>query len=163
MQGRGSRERAGAKCSDALGDSVCRRRHLRFHRFDLGSEAFELGSKPPRKCVKFGIRGGKVRAGFVELNPEGRFDAVHFCGELVDAGIQLPKLNAEYRKAGEHHDEYGDDDEAEAAVGHFQPLLAVKRRREIGFAEEDRSLCHPLGAPQVQTVASEDQGGTRLV
>jgi hypothetical protein len=29
--------------------------------------------------------------------------------------------------------------------------------------EEDRSLCHPLGAPQVQAVASEDQGGTRLV
>src|SRR5439155_24773025 len=23
--------------------------------------------------------------------------------------------------------------------------------------EEDRSLCHPLGAPQVQTVASQDQ------
>ena len=29
--------------------------------------------------------------------------------------------------------------------------------------EEDRSLCHPLGAPQVQAVASEAQGGTRLV
>ena len=29
--------------------------------------------------------------------------------------------------------------------------------------EEDRSLCHPLGASQVQAVASEDQGGTRLV
>src|SRR5260370_41995977 len=29
--------------------------------------------------------------------------------------------------------------------------------------EEDRSLCHPLGAPQVQAVASEDQGGARLV
>jgi len=34
---------------------------LRFHRFDLGSEAFELGSKPPRECVEFGIRGSEVR------------------------------------------------------------------------------------------------------
>ena len=29
--------------------------------------------------------------------------------------------------------------------------------------EEDRSLCHPLGAPQVQAVASEDKRGMRLV
>ena len=29
--------------------------------------------------------------------------------------------------------------------------------------EEDRCLCHPLGAPQVQAAASPDQRGTRLV
>ena len=29
--------------------------------------------------------------------------------------------------------------------------------------EEDRSLCHPLGAPQVQADASPDQGRERLV
>ena len=29
--------------------------------------------------------------------------------------------------------------------------------------EEDRSLCHPLGAPQIQAVASQDQGRARLV
>ena len=34
---------------------------------------------------------------------------------------------------------------------------------ETSDPEEDRSLCHPLGAPQVQAVASENQGGTRLV
>src|SRR6516165_9958443 len=29
--------------------------------------------------------------------------------------------------------------------------------------EEDRCLCHPLGAPKIQTVASQDQRGARLV
>ena len=42
----------------------------------------------------------------------------------------------------------------------LQPLLQDAVASDL---EEDRSLCHPLGAPQVQAVASEDQGGTRLV
>src|SRR6476661_1956456 len=29
--------------------------------------------------------------------------------------------------------------------------------------QEDRCLCHPLGAPEVQAVASQDQRGARLV
>src|SRR6516164_4747872 len=41
-----------------------------------------------------------------------------------------------------------------------QPLL---QDAVASNPEKDRSLCHPLGAPQVQAVASEDQGGTRLV
>ena len=42
----------------------------------------------------------------------------------------------------------------------LQPLL---QDAVASDPEEDRSLCHPLGAPQVQAVASEDQGGERLV
>src|SRR6516164_4081931 len=42
----------------------------------------------------------------------------------------------------------------------LQPLL---QDAVASDPEEDRSLCHPLGAPQVQAVASQDQGGTRLV
>ena len=42
----------------------------------------------------------------------------------------------------------------------LQPLL---QDAVASDPEEDRSLCHPLGAPQVQAVASQDQGGARLV
>ena len=42
----------------------------------------------------------------------------------------------------------------------LQPLL---QDAVASDPEEDRSLCHSLGAPQVQAVASENQGGTRLV
>src|SRR6266851_3852021 len=42
----------------------------------------------------------------------------------------------------------------------LQPLL---QDAVAADPEEDRSLCHPLDAPQVQAVASEDQGGARLV
>jgi hypothetical protein len=42
----------------------------------------------------------------------------------------------------------------------LQPLL---QDAVASDPEEDRSLCHPLGAPQIQAVASEDKGGARLV
>src|SRR5260221_1428082 len=42
----------------------------------------------------------------------------------------------------------------------LQPLL---QDAVASDPEEDRSLCHPLGAPQVQADASEDQGSARLV
>src|SRR6516225_8897251 len=41
----------------------------------------------------------------------------------------------------------------------LQPLL---QDAVASDPEEDRSLCHPLGAPQVQAVPSKVQGGTRL-
>ena len=41
----------------------------------------------------------------------------------------------------------------------LQPLL---KDAVASDPEEDRSLCHPLGAPQVQAVASQVQGGARL-
>ena len=44
-----------------------------------------------------------------------------------------------------------------------QPLQPLLQDAVASDPEEDRSLCHPLGAPQVQAVASEDQGGARLV
>src|SRR5260221_2694569 len=42
----------------------------------------------------------------------------------------------------------------------LQPLL---QDAVASDPEEDPSLCHPLGAPQVQAVAPEDQGSARLV
>jgi hypothetical protein len=44
-----------------------------------------------------------------------------------------------------------------------QLLQPLQQDAVASDPEEDRSLCHPLGAPQVQTVASEDQGRARLV
>jgi hypothetical protein len=45
-------------------------------------------------------------------------------------------------------------------INYYKPLL---QDAVASDPEEDRSLCHPLGAPQVQAVASQDQGGARLV
>src|SRR3981081_254012 len=42
----------------------------------------------------------------------------------------------------------------------LQPLL---QDAVASDAEEDRCLCHSVGAPQVQADAPSDQGGTRLV
>ena len=42
----------------------------------------------------------------------------------------------------------------------LQPLL---QDAVASDPEEDRCLCHPVGAPQVQADASPDQGGERLV
>jgi hypothetical protein len=63
---------------------------------------------------------GERRVGFVEPHPERRVGAVHFRDELVDAGIQSPDLGTENRKAGDHYDEYDDDDEAGATDGNLQ-------------------------------------------
>ena len=40
---------------------------------------------------------------------------------------------------------------------------ATSTRRSCVRRKEDRSLCHPLGAPQIQAAASQDQGRERLV
>ena len=43
-------------------------------------------------------------------------------------------------------------------------VLRILKQKPLSVApEEDRSLCHALGAPQVQADASPDQGRERLV
>jgi hypothetical protein len=65
--------------------------------------------KPLGDRIELRARAVELRAGLFELDSEGRVDAVHFAGELVDAGVQQPDLSAEKCKTGNDHDRYGDD------------------------------------------------------
>ena len=121
---RGGWHRDAASSGDALGNLGS---HFGFHRF-------ELGSYPPRDRVELRISSGELRVRFVELHPQRpqrRVDAVCFCGELVDAANHLPDHNAEYGVAGNHRDQYSDDDIAETGDGCFHLLGAFERGRKF--------------------------------
>ena len=51
----------------------------------------------------------------------------------------------------------------EMKEGPSRPAVRCRSQATASCCRQERSLCHPLGAPQVQAVASQDQGGTRLV
>jgi hypothetical protein len=85
----------------------------------------------------------EVRVGFVELHSGRRVGAIHFHRELVDAATQLPNLSAENGQAGDHHDEHGDTDEAEAVDDNLRlPELRSRHARSSPSRLLKRRLGH---------------------
>src|SRR5262245_21199824 len=56
---------------------------------------------------------------FVASNCTPRLKAVHPRGQLVDTAVQPAELSTENREAGDHHDQYSNDDVAETGDGYI--------------------------------------------